>query len=497
MKSLLSIILLSVTVSVFAAVTEQIHSIVKVTWSDSDEDWVADSRNDYEYDSEGREVLRLGYTWNAEDLKWDQSSKTTTGYYSNDSVAIVTNYYLNDEDWIALSKEEYTYTDTSRTVVHSSFNVLFNGWKPESKLMQSFTTWKASSTTANYYWNDATGSFKLSYRTVNNFNRDRNIVLTHSYTTNEDGILPESKIEYLYNADKLIDSVKTFVYLTADEEWRYSELRYYEHDSTKYIYYQHQYNFATNGLVPNLKVESRYNNNGEVNLVIYSNWNTGSNSWTAFARHDYLFNSVGKGTYYMYSDWNDANANWVYNNGWLRGHDSKGNVSFAKQLNYNAANSNLDTLWKEVMLYDLSVSAKSLAAPRNFNTQFPYYYSTLPKELDSFSWDAANEEFTPSTKIIIHSSAFNPTSSTPVVTDVENTELDLIITPNPTSSFVNISNIEYNDNIVVNFYNLSGSLIKSEPFSAESISISELAQGMYILEVVSGNTTYREKLIVE
>lgn len=69
------------------------------------------------------------------------------------------------------------------------------------------------------------------------------------------------------------------------------------------------------------------------------------------------------------------------------------------------------------------------------------------------------------------------------------------IYPNPCSHFVTILNkadIDY-----LKLFNTAGSLIKSQYDGSNSIDVSHLPKGIYILEVSSANHIYREKLIVK
>jgi len=74
-------------------------------------------------------------------------------------------------------------------------------------------------------------------------------------------------------------------------------------------------------------------------------------------------------------------------------------------------------------------------------------------------------------------------------------EIEFNIYPNPA---VNVFNISVANNIAidrVNIYNQLGQKLMQENNLAPSIDISDLPQGIYIVELVSGNSIVRKKMI--
>ncbi len=80
----------------------------------------------------------------------------------------------------------------------------------------------------------------------------------------------------------------------------------------------------------------------------------------------------------------------------------------------------------------------------------------------------------------------------------ENTKFNLY--PNPASETVNL-NIDYKNNVdlVLNIYNLMGTLVKSEKLNQnqQEVKVSDLNNGTYIIEIKSNEWTKKQKLIIE
>jgi Uncharacterized protein related to plant photosystem II stability/assembly factor len=75
----------------------------------------------------------------------------------------------------------------------------------------------------------------------------------------------------------------------------------------------------------------------------------------------------------------------------------------------------------------------------------------------------------------------------------------LSVYPNPAKDNIRISANSLNgDDAILNIYNTTGSLVKSDILGApdQSYDISSLSNGIYILELKSGNLTYKKRLIV-
>ncbi|MDD4210232.1 MAG: T9SS type A sorting domain-containing protein [Bacteroidales bacterium] len=70
--------------------------------------------------------------------------------------------------------------------------------------------------------------------------------------------------------------------------------------------------------------------------------------------------------------------------------------------------------------------------------------------------------------------------------------------PNPAYDILNLD-IENSNNseLMFNIYNMLGTLVKSERLFSKQIYISDLCNGMYMLEIKSNERTYKQKLIIQ
>jgi hypothetical protein len=80
------------------------------------------------------------------------------------------------------------------------------------------------------------------------------------------------------------------------------------------------------------------------------------------------------------------------------------------------------------------------------------------------------------------------------VNDMDGVETELIFYPNPTSGILTISGLKMEDTLL-NLYNLSGVLVKSQIVSSTNsqINLANLNQGVYIIRC--GNTSQRLVLL--
>lgn len=151
-------------------------------------------------------------------------------------------------------------------------------------------------------------------------------------------------------------------------------------------------------------------------------------------------------------------------------------------LGYNTFISGITTSsWTSFTLPITFASADS--ATLYFSAFYPNNQTSSPKgnsvlQLDNLSFDN-----------LINSMSENPSNK------------DLInFYPNPASNIVtlNIDNIDYQD-LTLNIYNIMGSLVKTEIFkqNQQQINVSDLSNGIYVVEIKSKDWTEKQKLLIQ
>lgn len=81
--------------------------------------------------------------------------------------------------------------------------------------------------------------------------------------------------------------------------------------------------------------------------------------------------------------------------------------------------------------------------------------------------------------------------------DEEYFEDDILIYPNPADKRIFVMTERKNKSYIINIYNQLGELVINEINASNTIDISKLSRGLYIVEIESGKQIIREKLIVE
>ncbi len=69
------------------------------------------------------------------------------------------------------------------------------------------------------------------------------------------------------------------------------------------------------------------------------------------------------------------------------------------------------------------------------------------------------------------------------------------IYPNPASNFININKIDLNNKIYINFYNQLGQITNEIELTSNSVDVSHLEKGFYIIEIKSNSWMTRQKFI--
>jgi N-acetylneuraminic acid mutarotase len=93
---------------------------------------------------------------------------------------------------------------------------------------------------------------------------------------------------------------------------------------------------------------------------------------------------------------------------------------------------------------------------------------------------------------------YDPSREVTGLTDLSKSGLDIY--PNPASEFVTLKyERQNNDEIKVNVYGVTGELVKSEILgqNQQSISVKDLKEGIYLVEIQSTNWTKNQKIVIQ
>ncbi|MBP5347157.1 MAG: hypothetical protein J6Y51_00235 [Bacteroidaceae bacterium] len=306
----------------------QILSAYRSDWDSSLETWSYGYKETHGYDQNGNDTMYVYYSWNTEKKVWQgEGMEVKTGNGTGKEVYAYYNGTLNDNndtEWIPTSYSERV-TNESGSILsqinYGDWNQETGFWDYGDKIENEYTATGEQAIHSEYYW--TSGEWVGSYRFINEYDQNGRQIQHSEYRYYSDWVL-QSKMVYTYtpsgqeqdvytyrfddNAQDLILVEKSLAMFTGDRITEYV-------DSV----YEASFNYDTNETVwrwvPSSKKQLTYDDeSGSVN-VLYSEWDSYSDSWQERAKSLERRDSKGRiiytESYSMGYDYYADTAAWI------------------------------------------------------------------------------------------------------------------------------------------------------------------------------------------
>lgn len=183
------------------------------TWSSAKNDWIGTEKIEYTYYSNGKIEWQRIYSWGNND--WEK--KYAAYYeYSGTKQILVINYIGSNNEWVANTRFENQYDTNGREILavsYSSYNVATQIWIGDKKTVSAYDQWGYQTLDERYSsWSNGVwiGSYKVEYE----FDADGNKLMTANYVwdgTNKKwkGTNKEKKV---LDADERLLQLETYIW---------------------------------------------------------------------------------------------------------------------------------------------------------------------------------------------------------------------------------------------------------------------------------------------
>jgi len=452
---------------------------------------IEQEKEEFAYDTNGNLLSYIMTFRNSETSQWIGQIKTINTYNSSNNLILLLNYswLLDPGEWYISGKEEYFYdandsliqkieyqlqTGTNLLLPHYNYQYVFN---PNGSLAETY-----------YHDYDNSGSLMNYTKSEYIYDEEGNNTTIMYYSSFTENLTLFAKEEYTYDANgNIITSI--FSYWKSDiQQWQYDSKieNTYDANNNKIvqIYSQpaansHLWYFTT-------KIENTFVNNTETQSLYY--WFMDLEQWKIADKQEYTVNSNGDFLTIINYHPDNSGALFIISK-YEYIYDTNGNNITYFEYEYDAYSGEFVYGLKNEFSYNDVFSFEDLVLPtKSYAVGFCLQtdYNML---IENKSYKRVDNNWVSDLKINYYY------SSTTSINDVENTN-GIIAYPNPAFNKVQFLNVG-SSNISIDIFNMQGLKVLSQINKGNTISVDNLAKGMYIYKIADKNNNYTGKLVVE
>ena len=344
-------------------------------------------------------------------------------------------YYANWGTWMLEYSEEYTYDDKDRVVMIVRKAGEYEEYGDKSEYTYNAEGWLME----ELEYELEGGEWMLVNKYTYEYDADGHMVLAQGYSY-EDGWLDESKMTFEYDGGLLRNDV--FYYYDEEDGW-----------------------------MPNTRNDYTYNVQDLCTETLASNW---EGDWVESYKYEYEYDAAGNRLSSTESNRYDM-EDWTYSERTEYSYDANRNCIGRSVYSYVPELEQWEFGGANVFVYDLSTPVDNTAGIfMVWNDELPIYNKVL-------NWQYEYEDETYSTQLY-YSGCMGLD---------ETAESRLSVWPNPASETLSLNAKGLRQ---VEIFSMDGKLVKRMENSLETINVSNLAIGCYLLKVTftDGDTTVRK-----
>lgn len=412
-----------------------LDSLISEEYDSEYNSWRMETKEQFTYGSNGKIDTEILSVWNHQNADWQPLQKFEYSFDENGNLSYIISYanLIIPYQWFFIEKYDYTYNENGKLTSETSF--VWNGsWVKSYKYELTYNTVQQIILLIDYEWNEGTSQWE-------NLNKN----------------------ECFYASGLLYSEIASYWnYVTNDWEY-YSKSEYFYETMavTKEILYRWETN--PSGIwVEESKYEYDYEL-GSVSLLVRTNetdyvWDEGINGWDwePIYKSDYQYDNRDNLTEEIYYSWNSDSGQWA--------EDNKGEY-----------------------IFDLAFELSDLTIPFFYNAELNYNINNMLIGYRGYEFD--NPSWVDTDKMLLYYSDY----TNPLNIDKNVLANSVKLYPNPVKNVLTIdSNMPLNK---VELYSILGKKVKDIKFNLNSISLNDIADGIYIIKIQSGNSFVCRKII--
>ena len=448
----------------FATLGDTISEMVE-EWEYIENKWIPYLKYEYIYDNKGNEVMFSSYYWESANSTW-RGDKSEFNYdiYDNQISEIKYSWNVYTNAWQQFFKSEFSFDNNGNQTMNSYYNWdNYNSfWKGTMKDSMVYNQNEMQTMQLFYNWDDINSTWREENKNEMQYDQYDNYILY---------------IQFDWNI--------------ANNDW----------DTTDITTYTNQYD-ANTKLIEVVEV---FNNNNSLKMtyeytgtqetITYYSWDTtGGGAWVESLQEVYDYDNKGNQTMWAHYQWDGANGMWVGNykmESWYAG-----NGEVIKFIYYNkwepgdtwtASHQNVKTLDESYSIHDLVIPELNIVHSSIFIYSYPNTAYKIDKD-ESFGWNTASNSFVLSSSYTYYYSEKNT-----AIIDVLPETGEIKVYPNPVQHTLYIESPETVEQVSI--YDISGRVLLQIIYPEQSVDISHLVNGLYLVKVITETTEKVKKIV--
>jgi hypothetical protein len=472
-------------------------------WDEENKNWILWEKREYYYDEQVRDTLFMCYQLDIEKMEMTLVYKWTTKYNEFDEKIYETHYSYNilSSTWVE-SRNEYQYHVSGKLLNFDQYhrdsnsnvwmhtikleqkydhdeNQIFKelyylgadgNWFGEEKKQWNYDQSGVLAEELNYVWNDMMNDWIFNRKSDYTYDAIGNLILESIYIHDNDlnDWLINRKIEYSHNAGGDITTKVCFKYDNLLEIWIGDYMFRYEYDSERRETQLIQLNWddIINDWIQISKKEQKYEPLSY--LAIYF-WDTDISDWVGNWKIERMCNEYGDYYFEAFYKWDNLSNIWYIQSG--NRSEKTYTISGQQKMSINYTLYNDSTDW----------------IPYSTDEWYYDHEGNINIEVYKY-WDYTINEWILYTKTFYN-------HKIGLVTDLPDEIVKAVnIYPNPANDYLAISGLEIP--VTVDIYSLQGSILIRKEIFMESMDISYIPQGVYIIALYKkGKLIFSNKFI--
>lgn len=192
-------------------------------WEIQFNDWRPNDKEEYSHNGSGLLIEKLQYFWNG--VNWVLQTNTEYTYTITDKIDYQVTFILFYDEWINNSKIDFDYDANDNEILYFRSDWDDNQWINEYKRESIFDNNNNMTSQTASLWNETNNEWVYSWKRESNYDENNHLIMNSNYNWSTDLQIwiGTSKYESIYNDEEKVDIRIYYVWNDNTNEWTLDE----------------------------------------------------------------------------------------------------------------------------------------------------------------------------------------------------------------------------------------------------------------------------------